>query len=56
MLRAERAISYCFAGYASAVGRNLIAAVVPCHRAVATSDSLTGYAGGADLVARATNA
>lgn len=32
----------------SAVGRNPVSVVVPCHRVVATSGSLTGYAGGID--------
>ncbi len=30
----------------SAVGRNPISVIVPCHRVVGTSGSLTGYAGG----------
>ncbi len=32
----------------SAVGRNPIAIVVPCHRIIGTDGSLTGYAGGLD--------
>ena len=31
-----------------AVGRNEISVIVPCHRVVGTSGSLTGYAGGID--------
>ena len=31
-----------------AVGRNEISIIVPCHRVVGTSGSLTGYAGGID--------
>lgn len=31
-----------------AVGRNPISIVIPCHRVVGTSGSLTGYAGGLD--------
>lgn len=31
-----------------AVGRNKISVIVPCHRVVGTSGSLTGYAGGID--------
>lgn len=31
-----------------AVGRNAISIIVPCHRVVGTSGSLTGYAGGID--------
>lgn len=32
----------------SAVGRNRIAVIIPCHRAVGKDGSLTGYAGGLD--------
>jgi len=32
----------------SAVGRNPVSVIVPCHRVVGTSGSLTGYAGGLD--------
>ncbi|HEY1609563.1 MAG TPA: methylated-DNA--[protein]-cysteine S-methyltransferase [Paraburkholderia sp.] len=32
----------------SAVGRNPVSVIVPCHRVVATSGGLTGYAGGID--------
>lgn len=32
----------------SAVGRNPVSVIVPCHRVVGTSGSLTGYAGGID--------
>lgn len=32
----------------SAVGRNPISIIVPCHRVVGTNGSLTGYAGGLD--------
>ncbi len=32
----------------NAVGRNNISIIVPCHRVVGTSGSLTGYAGGID--------
>lgn len=32
----------------SAVGRNEISIIVPCHRVVGTNGSLTGYAGGID--------
>lgn len=32
----------------SAVGRNPISLIVPCHRVVGASGSLTGYAGGLD--------
>lgn len=32
----------------SAVGRNEISLIVPCHRVVGTNGSLTGYAGGID--------
>lgn len=32
----------------AAVGRNPISIIVPCHRVVGTSGSLTGYAGGLD--------
>jgi len=32
----------------SAVGRNPISIIIPCHRVVGTSGSLTGYAGGID--------
>ena len=31
-----------------AVGRNPIALIVPCHRVIAASGALTGYAGGVD--------
>lgn len=31
-----------------AVGRNPISIIIPCHRVVATSGDLTGYAGGID--------
>ena len=31
-----------------AVGRNPISLIVPCHRVIASDDSLTGYAGGTD--------
>ena len=31
-----------------AVGHNSISIIVPCHRVVAASGSLTGYAGGID--------
>ena len=31
-----------------AVGRNLISLIVPCHRVLGASGSLTGYAGGLD--------
>lgn len=33
----------------SAVGRNPISIIIPCHRVVGTSGSLTGYAGGLDV-------
>ena len=32
----------------SAVGRNPVSIVVPCHRVIGTNGSLTGYAGGLD--------
>lgn len=32
----------------SAVGRNPVSVIVPCHRVVSTSGALTGYAGGID--------
>lgn len=32
----------------SAVGRNPISIIIPCHRVVGTNGSLTGYAGGID--------
>jgi len=32
----------------SAVGRNPVSVIVPCHRVVSTSGDLTGYAGGLD--------
>ena len=32
----------------TAIGRNPISLFVPCHRVVATTGALTGYAGGAD--------
>ena len=32
----------------SAVGRNHISIIIPCHRAVGSNGSLTGYAGGID--------
>jgi methylated-DNA-[protein]-cysteine S-methyltransferase len=32
----------------SAVGRNPVCIVVPCHRVIGTNGSLTGYAGGLD--------
>jgi methylated-DNA-[protein]-cysteine S-methyltransferase len=32
----------------SAVGRNPVSVIVPCHRVVGTSGGLTGYAGGLD--------
>ena len=32
----------------SAVGRNPISVIIPCHRVVATNGALTGYAGGVD--------
>jgi len=32
----------------SAVGRNPVSIIVPCHRVVASSGALTGYAGGLD--------
>lgn len=31
-----------------AVGHNKISVIIPCHRVVGTSGSLTGYAGGID--------
>ncbi len=31
-----------------AIGRNPISVIIPCHRVVASSGSLTGYAGGLD--------
>ncbi len=31
-----------------AVGHNPISIIIPCHRVVGTSGSLTGYAGGLD--------
>ena len=31
-----------------AVGHNEISVIIPCHRVVGTSGSLTGYAGGID--------
>lgn len=31
-----------------AVGRNPISIIIPCHRVVGTSGSLTGYGGGLD--------
>ena len=36
----------------AANGRNPIAIVIPCHRVIGTSGSLTGYAGGVDAKAR----
>lgn len=35
-----------------AVGHNEISIIIPCHRVVGTSGSLTGYAGGVDKKAR----
>ena len=35
-----------------AVGHNPISLIVPCHRVIGTSGSLTGYAGGLDRKAR----
>lgn len=35
-----------------AVGHNAISIIVPCHRVVGSSGSLTGYAGGVDKKAR----
>jgi methylated-DNA-[protein]-cysteine S-methyltransferase len=32
----------------TAIGRNPISLIVPCHRVIGTSGSLTGYAGGLD--------
>lgn len=32
----------------SAVGRNPISLIIPCHRVVGAGGSLTGYAGGID--------
>jgi methylated-DNA-[protein]-cysteine S-methyltransferase len=32
----------------SAVGRNPVSVIVPCHRVVGSDGSLTGYAGGVD--------
>ena len=32
----------------SAVGRNPVSIIVPCHRVVGSSGALTGYAGGLD--------
>jgi methylated-DNA-[protein]-cysteine S-methyltransferase len=32
----------------SAVGRNPVSVIVPCHRVLSTSGELTGYAGGVD--------
>ena len=32
----------------SAVGKNEISIIVPCHRVVGSNGSLTGYAGGVD--------
>ena len=32
--------------FRSAVGRNPISVIVPCHRVVGKDGSLTGYAGG----------
>ena len=31
-----------------AVGHNEVSIIIPCHRVVGTSGSLTGYAGGID--------
>ena len=31
-----------------AIGRNPVSVIVPCHRVVGASGSLTGYAGGTD--------
>ena len=36
----------------SAVGRNPISIIIPCHRVVGTNGSLTGYAGGIDKKAK----
>ena len=36
----------------AATGRNPLSIIVPCHRVVGTSGSLTGYAGGLDRKAR----
>jgi len=36
----------------AATGRNPLSIIVPCHRVVGTSSSLTGYAGGLDRKAR----
>lgn len=35
-----------------AVGHNEISIIIPCHRVVGTSGSLTGYAGGIDKKVR----
>ena len=35
-----------------AVGHNSISLIIPCHRVVGTSGSLTGYAGGIDKKVR----
>jgi methylated-DNA-[protein]-cysteine S-methyltransferase len=32
----------------TAIGRNPVSIIVPCHRVVGTSGSLSGYAGGLD--------
>jgi methylated-DNA-[protein]-cysteine S-methyltransferase len=31
-----------------AIGRNPLSIIVPCHRVIGSSGSLTGYAGGLD--------
>lgn len=32
-----------------AVGHNPVSIIIPCHRVIGTSGSLTGYAGGIDI-------
>lgn len=34
--------------YKSAVGRNPISVIIPCHRVVGANGNLTGYAGGTE--------
>ncbi len=48
MILAKRRGGRCVSAQAvgGAVGRNEISLIVPCHRVVGTSGSLTGYAGG----------
>ena len=52
-LAAQRGLPHMSAqAVGGAVGRNPISVIIPCHRVVGASGSLTGYAGGVDVKRR----